>query len=129
MVKVASKGLTLIECMISMLVLAILLMAGMAFYFNAQSLARWSVHKRIALEMANAEMENIKNGGYANLPDPAPAGLWRTSNVTIGNLTGRTDVYVSDSAGYKQVDVEVDWQDPAKGNAWKSIRLVTYMAP
>jgi prepilin-type N-terminal cleavage/methylation domain-containing protein len=60
------KGLTIIECLLSIIILAIMLTAGMAFYFNAQASMRWSIHKRIAIEMASAEMESIKNSSYAS---------------------------------------------------------------
>ena len=118
------KGLTLVECLISLLVLAILLTAGMAFYFNAQASMRWSIHKRIALEMASAEMESIKNSGYASIP----LGVWPQSDVSIGNLTGKRDVDVSDMGGYKQVRVVVSWQDAVKSTP-QSVSLDTYIAP
>jgi len=118
------KGLTLVECLISMLVLAILLSAGMALYFYAQAGFRWSVHNRIAIEMASAELESIKNSGYASIP----LGVWPQSNVTIGNLHGKRDVEVFGMAEYKQVHVVVSWQDAVKSNP-SSVSLDTYIAP
>jgi Tfp pilus assembly protein FimT len=127
------KGLTIAECLISMMLLAILLAAGMAFYFNAEQGFRWSVHKRIAVEMASAELESIKNSGYASLPEPAPAGnLWRGGvAVAVGNLSGQKDIYVYDidadggGTDYKQVRIVVSWHDPAS----RSVSLDTYIAP
>jgi len=130
------KGLTIIECLLSILILAIMLTAGMAFYFNAQASMRWSVHKRIALEMASAELENIKNNGYATLPNPAPAGgLWQGPlTVQLVNLSGQKDIYVFDvdingdgSTDFKQVRVIISWQDAGKGSS-QSAQLDTYIA-
>lgn len=127
------KGLTIIECLFSIIILAIMLTAGMALYFYAQAGFRWSVHKRIAIEMASAEMESIKNMLYTDLPNPASTALWVDHEpVNIGNLNGcYKNVYVTGDAttGYKQVRVEVNWQDPAKSASQQSVSLDTYIAP
>ena len=112
------KGLTIIECLISIIILAIMLTAGMAFYFNAQASMRGAIHKRIAVEMASAEIESIKNMDYASIT----LGGWPQTDVSIGDLTGKKDVVVSNTGGYKQVQVVVSWQD-------KSVSLDTYIAP
>jgi prepilin-type N-terminal cleavage/methylation domain-containing protein len=130
------KGLTLVECLLSIIVLAIMLSAGMAFYFNAQADMRWSINKRIALEMAGSELENIKNNGYAVLPHPAPLGnLWQGPLVVaVGNLSGQKYIYVYDIDAnadniidYKQVRIVVSWQDAGK-SAPQSVILNTYIA-
>lgn len=118
------KGLTIIECLVSMIILATMLTAGMAFYFNAQASMRGSIHKRIAVEMAGAEMESLKNSGYASIT----LGVWPQSNISIGNLTGQRDVDVTDMSGYKKVRVVVSWDDPRK-NSRQSVSLDTYIAP
>ena len=114
------KGLTIIECLLSIIILAIMLTAGMAFYFNAQASMRWAIHKRIAVEMASAELENIKNSNYASI-------LPGVSDVSIGNLTGTRQVEVSDMGSYKQVHVVVSWQDYGKSGQ-SSVSLYTYIA-
>jgi prepilin-type N-terminal cleavage/methylation domain-containing protein len=132
----SKKGLTIIECLLSIIILAIMLTAGMAFYFNAQAAMRWSEHKRIALEMAGAELENIKNNGYSSLPNPAPAGnLWQGPlAIAVGNLSGQKYIYVFDIdvnadniTDYKQVRVVVSWQDAGKSIS-QSASLNTYIA-
>ena len=131
------KALTIIECLLSIIILAVMFAAGMAFYFNAHASMRWSVHKRIALEMAGAELENIKNNGYAALPNPAPAGnLWQGPlAVAIDNISGQKNIYVYDidangdgATDYKQVRVVINWQDAGKKST-QSTRLDTYIAP
>ena len=130
------KGVTIIECLLSMLVLAIMLTAGMAFYFNAQASMAGAIEKRLAAEAASAQLESIKNGGYINLPDPAPAGnLWQgPAAVAIGGLTGQRTVYLydidEDGAGtdYKRVQVNIAWQEPGKSVA-SAVTLDTLMSP
>ncbi len=127
------KGLTLIECLISLILLAVLLVAGIAFYFYAQETFRWSVHKRIAIEMASAEMESIKNMEYTTLPNPPSRSKWFQESGPVNIVTlndGQRDVYVTGdgATGYKEAQVEVSWQDPARGNSQQSVSLDTYIA-
>lgn len=114
------KGLTIIECLVSIIILAIMLTAGMAFYFNAQASMRGSIHKRIAVEMAGAEIESLKNSAYASI-------ISSISNISIGNLIGQRDVQVSDMGGYKKVRVVVSWQDASRSTS-QSVSLDTYIA-
>lgn len=133
------KGLTIIECLLSILLLAIMLTAGMAFYFNAQASMRGSIHKRIAVEMASAQLENIKNSGYLNLPDycPEPDGcVIPNRNVAIGALVGLSNTVVKDvdepgtpvGTDYKRVTIQISWQDPGKSSS-SAVSLDTYIAP
>jgi len=118
------KGLTIIECLISIIILAIILTAGMAFYFNAQASMRWSINKRIAVEIAGAELESIKNRDYANITP----GVWSPVDMSTDTFNGTKNVEVSDIGDYKQIHVVVGWQDEVKkGNS--SVSLYTYIAP
>lgn len=116
----------------------------MAFYFYSTGYLAGATHRRIAAETANARLEQIKNSGYANLPDPAPGapGLWDDPSVpgvppepvTIGSLPGQQEVYVFDidqnggGTDYKQVEVRIAWVEPSKtGN--QTMTLETYIAP
>ena len=137
------KGLTIIECLLSIIILAIMLTAGMAFYFNAHAGLRWSVHKRIAIEMASTELESIKNMNYSDIPTQGSLlldldGKWIARSgkvngaVAIGNLTsGYKDVFPYFDPGvtlYKHVRVEIYWQDAVKSGQ-SSVSLDTYIAP
>jgi len=133
----AKKGLTIVECLLSIIILAIMLTAGLAFYFNAQASMRWAISKRIAVEMASAQLESIRNDGYANLPNPAPSGnLWQGPlAIALGRLTGQKEIYVFDIdenadhlTDYKQVRVIVSWQDPGR-TGLSTVSLDTYIAP
>ena len=138
------KGFTIIECLISILLLAITLAGGMAFYFYSTGYLAAATHRRIAAELANARLEEIKNAGYANLPEPAPAapGLWDDPDVpgvppepvTISGLTGQQEVYVRDidinggGTDYKQVEVKIIWNEPSRAGS-QEVTLDTFIAP
>lgn len=135
----AKSGFTIIECIISLLLLAIIMVGGMAFYTYASQYTRGAVHKKAALEIANTKMEEIRSNGYASLPDPATlplSGLWQGPlNISIASLTGEEDIYVygidDDSNGttdYKKVTIEVKWQQAGKTNQ-QAIKLDTYITP
>jgi len=98
---------------------------GMAFYHYSTDLMKASTHKRIAVEIANAEMEKIKKERF-----PA-GGLWQTYSptVTIAGLTGTQTINVSDVTGvsYKKVSIAITWIQPGRGN--QNIQLETYIAP
>lgn len=137
--KALIKGFTIIECLISILLLAIVMAGGMAFYFYSTGYLASATHRRIAAEMANARLEQIKNSGYANLPDPAP-GLWDDPSVpgvppepvTIGSLPGQQEVYIFDidenggGTDYKQAEVKITWTEPSKTGPQEMV-LETYI--
>jgi prepilin-type N-terminal cleavage/methylation domain-containing protein len=134
------KGLTIIECLLSIIILAVMLTAGMAFYYSAQASMYGSIHKRIALEMASAELESIKNMPYDSVPDYATLTKWtnESQNITEGilaGLNGNQIVAVESLNGYKHVQVEIDWKDAGKSVApgispdTSSVSLDTYIAP
>ena len=119
-------GFTIIECLISLLILAILMTGGMAFYQYSNDLMKAATHKRIAVEIANAKMEDIKKNGFGSLP--SIDGLWQTNPITIAGLSGQQNVYVYDVSNYKRVAVENTWLEPGKtGN--QVVKLETYIAP
>ena len=131
------KGMTLAEVLISILILSIALVGGMCFYFNSTNVMTMAMNKKIAMEMATQAMEQIKDAGYSNLPNPA-TGNWETAtSVTFSNgsssFTTQKQRRVTDTEGAspninKKVEIQVCW--PTCGNATsKTINVATYMAP
>lgn len=130
--KALRKGFTIAECLISLLLLTVILVGGMAFYFYSTEYLSFATHRRMVTELANAEAEDIRNDGFASLPDPVPNGLWLARSqeaVTIGSLSGTKDVYVFDvpGVGYKQVEVRISWNEPGK-TATQEIAINTYIS-
>lgn len=132
-------GFTIVECIISLLLLAIIMVGGMAFYTYASQYTMGAVHKKTALEIANTKMEEIRNNGYASLPDPATLpvnGLWQgPTDISIAKLTGQENIYIygidenADSViDYKKVRIEVKWRQAGK-TSQQAIKLDTYITP
>ena len=129
-----NKGFTLIETLISILLLAIVLAGGLSLYFNGNEMVTLSTHKKMALEIANSKMEDLKAGGYVNLPS---AGAATTTSIQVGSLNALQSVTVTnmDEAGvggavdYKQVDVNIDWSEGGKFKAGQQVKLSTYLSP
>ena len=137
-----NKGMTLAEVLISLLLLAIVLTGGMGFYFNADEAIALVTHKKFATEIANLTLEDLKRGGYPNLPPSGPGistALTDTDDPLhiIKNLSATKTVTVTDiddpvggtnPVDYKKVEVIVTWSEAGKNTARKT-NLVTYMAP
>lgn len=131
-----SKGFTIIECLISILLLAIVMAGGMAFYFYSNEYFQGSIHKKIAVEIINSDIEKIRKDGFAELPDAD--GLWKSEDQNIRGLTGFTNnkriyVYQVDKNGdgnidYKHVRIELNWQEAGK-QTQQAVRLDTYISP
>ena len=124
-----NQGLTLIECLISILLLAIVLAGGMSFYFNSTAVMTLVMHKKTAMEMVTQAMEQIKNDGYLGLP---LSGVVDTSMVTFGDFSVQKQRQVTDESGpvpkNKKVEIQVRWFESGNPTA-RTIGLVTYMAP
>lgn len=117
------KGFTLVECLISLVIVTVVLVAGMGFYYYSKSLLESAIFRKIAVEVADSKMEEIRNNGYAGLP----AG---PLEVSLGKISGQEYIYVNDVSGttdYKEVSVEVTWQEPGKA-VLQNIALSTYIA-
>ncbi len=127
------NAFTLLEVLISILLLAIILTAGLSIYTNASAIMTKAMHKKIAMEMANEQMELIKNDGYLNLPNPAP-GTWENpSSITFGDFTAAWRRRITDVEGTspnikKQIELEVSWTEADAQNP-TTIGLATYMVP
>jgi Tfp pilus assembly protein PilV len=137
-IKNNNLGFSLAECLISILLLAIALIGGMAFYTNSSEVMGLTLHKKMAMEMAMQEMEQIKKDGQAGLPEPA-SGVWvsgSVSTVTFGDpaqpFSGQLQKKISDVEGTapnknKKVEVQVSWTEAGETNP-RTVNLQTLMA-
>ena len=128
MSKLNTRGLTLIECVISILILAVTITGGLALYSNANVIMSTAMHKKIALEMAVQEMEKVKSAGYAGLPS---AGNWENlPDKTFDLFTvqiRRRITNASTAPVMKKVELEVSWREDKSDP--RNIKLETLMAP
>jgi prepilin-type N-terminal cleavage/methylation domain-containing protein len=131
------RGFTLIECLVSIFILVIIFAAGITIFIYSRAALAQAVDRRMALESANAEMENIRNNGYASLSgtvfcSSGNSDLWDgPDQVNIAGLTGQRSVFVCDDdfngSDYKRVRVEVSWQHPDRTTP-DTVSLTTIIA-
>ncbi|MGE0269535.1 MAG: prepilin-type N-terminal cleavage/methylation domain-containing protein [Candidatus Omnitrophota bacterium] len=116
------SGFTLLEIIISILLLAITLAGGMALYFNANKIMALMVHKKAAMELADKKMEDLRDRSYVNVVDEQDFAL------KVAGLNATRTVSVSEpNSSYKQVVIEVNWKEADKSD--KTVKLVSYVAP
>ena len=149
------KAFTLIECLISILILAILLAGGMSFYFNSNSFMSLAMHKKIALELATEKMEDCKrvdcltSATCANSLESKDNWPGPGESISVGGLNATRWVDVCDPAdpnaklfsnpsfpcfnnaetGYKVAGIIVRWTEAGKdpNTSFKDVDLVTYI--
>jgi prepilin-type N-terminal cleavage/methylation domain-containing protein len=121
------SGFTLLEIIISILLLAITLAGGMALYFNANKIMSLMVHKKAAMELADEKMEELRDVSYNSTP--LEVGEKSESTLKVAGLNASRTVTVTEPhTSYKQVTIEVNWKE-ANETADKSIKLVSYVSP
>jgi prepilin-type N-terminal cleavage/methylation domain-containing protein len=125
-----TKGLTLIECVISILILSVMLIGGLMLYNNANAIMSLAMQKKMALEMGIQEMEAIKSAGYVSLPSPTTGNWVNLPDKTFNQFTAQIRKRITDvsiAPVMKKVELEVSWtrtnSDP------KTITLETLMSP
>lgn len=116
------KGFSIVEALVSMILLVIMMTGGMAFYNYASKHAAEALHQKIALQLAESEMERLRSSAF-----PPIGG---STNVTIRYLPGIMTTTVLDSIGaaYRHVDVRVSWTEPGIATN-REINLQTYIGP
>ncbi len=143
MSKFNTKGLTLIECVIAILILAVTVTGGLMIYTHASTIMSKAMHKKMTLEIAIQAMEEIKNTEFTNLTLTTPPDGWDyLSDKTIGALTTQphttqlrrriTEVTVN-SPKMKKVElevkggVEVAWTNDNSDS--RIVKLQTFISP
>lgn len=120
-----NSGFTLLEIIISILLLAITLAGGMTLYFNANKIMALMVHKKAAMELADKKMEDLRDASYVSLE----VGETSESDLKIAGLNASRAVTVTEPhTSYKQVTIEVNWKE-ANETTDKSVKLVSYVSP
>lgn len=128
----STKAFSIIECLVSVLILTVLLTAGMAFFFLSESSLHTSVKHKVAVELANAKMEDIVN-----------AVEQKGGSLTAANVTNSTEtigtymriVYVRDiettttNSGPEYKEVRVQANSTVADPAEQPVNLVTYFKP
>jgi len=142
------SGTTLVEAMLAIVILLIMALGGAGFIFYSSGQIAVEKNKRVAMEFANARLEEMRFAPYADIVQYLPQdhdahkikkdeiGEWvmgEGENVTINNMSlpvVTTVQYVDEDGGfpsydYLKVDVEVGY---SPRDVFQKVRLVTFIS-
>lgn len=114
------KGITLVEMVISVLILAMALGAMLGCFVIGRISATKAKHRVQAMNFLRGKMEEIKAIGIDE----------SSGSYTLEEgLTGTWIVNVDPKDGYKEIEVVISWQDPIWGGTKEvSEELVTLIS-
>lgn len=142
------SGTTLIEVMLAIVILLIMALAGASFIFYSSGQIGIEKNKRVAMELANARLEEMRFASYVSIAPghdyyvhkikKSGSGGWdidytgADENVTINNMSlpiVTTVQYVDEDGGfasydYLKVDVEVNY---SARDASQKVMLTTFI--
>ena len=125
----SSDGFTIVETLISIIILTIVLTGGIAIYFNTEAISTMTAHKKIATEIVNLRMEELRMMTYTDfnnqytLASPAGPRNFNDPNVspdpalTVGRIPATRTIIVAEDANkcplsdHKLVGVQVSWTE------------------
>ena len=125
------KGTTLIEVILATLIMLIVVVGGAAFLYHGSSRIKMEANKRVAIEAANSQLEEMRVSDYDDI---------------TSNLTSDDDVYYFEEPininGVDQIiSTEVQYADPGSDyvivrvsvgywpNISDRVTLETYLGP
>src|SRR3990167_1130861 len=118
----ANKGFTIAEALIAIILFTITLSGGLAIYVNADRIVTLATHKRLAIELANSKMEDLREKDYdevVSLPQ---------ETVNIGDLSGFREVTADVFSDYKEVTSTVPWPEASEAEP-REVEIKTIIAP
>jgi len=121
------KGLTLVEAVISVLILGIVLVSMVsAFALGRFMIARTNDHAK-ALNILRAEMEKIRGESYVSLLGNVDISIEEgvDSGLLNGTMTTTSTRYYTDSDDILTVTLVLDWNLPGRFFSAQSEKLVT----
>lgn len=120
----SKKGFTLVEVVVSTLVLAVLAAGVASAFWGAQHLLNRARHRTQAYNFAVEAMDRLRSN-YQYSSDPAMSisndhdqseidseGILKGEIADLGG-TLKYDIAELQSNGYKQVNIKVHWDEPA----------------
>jgi prepilin-type N-terminal cleavage/methylation domain-containing protein len=126
----ARAGLTLIEVMIALTILAVGLLTVAAMQLEALRSGRSGASDTFASALAQDEMEELQRMSWANA-DLAATGNWVTAQTVTHPVNGQSylvDWRVNDlvTDWTRTVDVRVRWDGPKRANRSRILSSIRY---
>jgi len=120
-----NQGSTLIETLISMVIVGITTLGGMALYFNAAELKFMAVHKKMAIELVNSKLEEYRALNCSEL----------TTNITTVVELNESDDHIELIAVLEEVvdttnctvEVSVNWNEVGQNQRNLKVKFITYV--
>ncbi|MCK5178651.1 MAG: type II secretion system protein [Candidatus Omnitrophica bacterium] len=140
---VGNQGTTLIEAMVSLVLVAITTMGGIALYFNTTELQAQTLHKKMVTELVNSQMERYRKIDYNHSslavtgidPDPMSINIGGMSTDPvkgqgITTIITEIDEYPPDCTfDYKEIQIDIDWNEAGKIKRNLNTSFITYVVP
>jgi Tfp pilus assembly protein PilV len=129
-----SKGFSLVEVIVSILIFIVGIFGTLAYFFYSQTNLNVERHRRTATEMAQSRIEFLKTVSYSNLNNYNENG----TNINIDEIQGKRmtiiediddpdDPYATDTKpDYKKITVKIIWFENKKIN---EVVLQTIISP
>jgi Tfp pilus assembly protein PilV len=135
----ADNGFTIVEALIAVVLFTITLAGGLAIYVNTDRIVTLASHKRMAVEMANLRMEEIRAMNYAAfaatfpVSDPAVPQAFADTISPAGGFTAARTITVAHvppvvAPDYKEVTVHVAWSEADQAGQ-RDVEVKTIIAP
>jgi Tfp pilus assembly protein PilV len=126
-----SKGFSLIEVIVSILIFIVGVFGTLAYFFYSQTNLNVERHRRTATEMAQSRIEFLKTVSYPNLNNYNENG----TNINIDEIQGKRMTIIEDiddpddpdtTPDYKKITVKIIWFENKKNN---EVVLQTIISP
>lgn len=121
MQKLKSKaGFSFVEVVITLFIIGVILTLYVAAV-NTMHLAKTVKHQELALRVANNKMEELRAGGYLNLPS---SGSFSDSQLSALPSSSASMTITDYNTSTKQVLVNIQWKENGS-SAFRNIGLTT----
>lgn len=118
----SKKGMTLIEVMLSLLILLIVVMGSSFLFAYGRGQISLRENYRLALQLASQKLEQLKADDYSNIEEGE-----LSEKLSVGNLKNCTlSTLTLDRGSYKNVRTVVCWE---QGGTKHNVSLVTLIVP
>lgn len=122
-IQTPKKGMSLIESMVAILILAIVVIGGSSFFVYGRSWISLQGRYRAAIQLAAQKLEQLKADNYYEIEEGETQ-----ESVSLGDSSCIRSVQTETKDGglYKKLQVTVRWNQMGKE---RNVSLVSYIAP